>query len=221
MKNIQIIRCKVLFLPLLLLLSTALFQSPAFAQAPCPDCECPPVPIDDAQHNPTPIPWNAGDTCVDLYGDGCMYKICYAFRQTSANNFDYMVTQVCFSEGCEPADSSDILQIIHDASWFIMQSNPSNFPCPPCPGGNIEWIENQVSCWKYVILPTGGKKISMCSNHGWCLHAYKVCCNPTTGQKTFTYLRSVTTTWQCASELPGPGEQFIINCNPYGCPPIH
>jgi hypothetical protein len=194
------------------------------AQVPCPDCECPIPPVDDAQHNPTPIPWIAADTCADLYGDGCMYKICYAWRQTGPNNFDYMITQVCFSEGCEPGDSSEILQILHDASWFIMTSNPKNFPCPPCPGGIIQWTENFVTCWKYVVVttPTGAyKKIAMCNEHGWCLHAYKVCCNPTTGVKTFTHIRDVTTTWQCASELPGPGETFINNCTSEACPPIH
>lgn len=83
----------------LLCCSTLFIQLNARAQ--CPTCDCPPVPIGDAQYDTTPIPWNPGDTCVylsiDSYGDTCWVNICYAYRNTTGCcgvNYDYLVTQV-------------------------------------------------------------------------------------------------------------------------------
>jgi hypothetical protein len=211
----------LLALMLLLCCSSILISRSAQAQI-CPTCPCPLVPKDDAQYTITPIPWNAGDTCVDIEGDGCLEKICYAYRSTSPTNFDYCILQVCVDPDCVSADDSTLLR---DGSAWLMHNNPQHFPAPNCPcsgtcdqchGTTIHWNENFISCWTTCFTAQGGKYFQYCPDHGWCIDAYWVCKDPNTGQLKLCYDRSVQTTWQCNN--PPPGVPCETPCSHYGCP---
>src|SRR5205814_2277570 len=155
-----------------------------------------------------PIPWHPGDTCVDVLGDGCLEKICYAWRQTSSNNYDYCVTQIC-TDGCSGVDDSTMLD---SASHWLIKNNPRHFPtdtcsCDTCCGHNIQWNEAFVTCWTicFVHTPYGwGKQYTICPDHGWCVDAYWVCVDRRPPhERRVCYDRSVQTTWQCNNEPVG------------------
>ncbi len=169
----------------LLCCSTMLISMSVRAQ--CPPCSCPLPPVDDYNHDTTTVPWIPGDTCV--YIDGCWVKICYISRQTSSGQFDYAVDQICYWASC----ATDSATLLGDASHWLMHNNPSHFPCPTCPSTDIEWNENFITCWTYYVVydPASGDTVhvlSMCSQHGWCINGYTVCC--TNGVPTFTFLLS-------------------------------
>ncbi len=203
-----------------LLCCSAIFLSTS-VRAQCPDCDCPPPPIDDAQYDTTPIPWHAADTCVDLIGDGCLEKVCYVYRVTNpdSTNFDYCVTQVCWDPNCEGASDSTL---IDSAGNWLMQNNPQHFPTDTCVGGGcggrIQWNESWITCWTYCFTGTGGKMATVCPDHGWCIDAYWVCTDPITHLRKLCYDRSVQTTWQC--NTPPPGLPCEAPCwDPWGgCP---
>ncbi len=206
---------------MVLLCCGAIFTSTS-VRAQCPTCDCPPVPKDDAQSDSTKIKWNGADTCVDLIGDGCLEKICYIYRCTDppdSTNFDYAVTQVCWgADGCSEDDST----LIDSAGNWLMEHNPQNFPTGTCPpnggcGNQIQWNESWITCWTYCFTSTGGKMVTYCPDHGWCIDAYWVCKDPVTGLRKLCYDRSVQTTWQC--NTPPPGQCENPCWDPWGgCP---
>jgi|ERR1051325_393579 hypothetical protein len=188
----------------LLLCSSLILNSNARAQ-----CTCPPLPTDDAQHNPASPPWTGPYSTTQTI-DGCTVTICYASRMTSTTNYDYCITQICVQQPC----ATNIDQLRNDASAWLLNNNPQNYPCPTCPSRDIEWSESMASCWKTYTTVYNGDTIvvhQMCPEHGWCLTAYYVCCGgPAGAGKHFTYDRRVTTTYQCKSDE---------GCNQVDCPP--
>jgi hypothetical protein len=222
----QIVSKLAVLAALVLLCCSTIFISYS-ARAQCPTCPCPPVPIDDAQYDTTPIPWQGPyDTCVNISvddaGDSCFVTICYAARQTSVNNFDYCLLKVCWDPTvCSPDDSL----LLDSASWWLMQYNPQHFTadlcpctgdCSTCHGRDIHWSENFVTCWTICFTQQGGKYLQYCPDHGWCINAYWACQPIVGGPIKLCYDRSVQTTWQCNNQPPHlPCE---APCTKEGCP---
>ncbi|MGI0134452.1 MAG: hypothetical protein ACREBW_05795 [Candidatus Micrarchaeaceae archaeon] len=186
------------------------FLSATNARAQCPPCTCPPPPIDDYNHDTTTIPWQDSSVCVNI--DGCEVKICYIYRQTSPGQFDYGIDQICWWATC----ATDSATLLKDASHWLMNNNPSHFPCPTCPSSDIEWNENFISCWQYyfyIDLATDSvvKVLTPCPQHGWCINGYLVCCDKT--GEHFTLITQAT--------KPCPeGQQGCIDLGQTLCPAI-
>lgn len=184
-----------------------LSQTWVFAQGP--PCACPPVPTGDAQSDPTPIPWTGGNITATI--NGCTFTICYACRQTSSTNFDYMVTQMCVDSACFVNSGMSWQQALRGALNALFAQNPCQFPCPTCPDASTYWQEYQLSCWQTVIVydPITGNRTyqrTACQGTGWCIVPYTVCC--TNGVPTFTQGNPTSVNWQCQQPCT------IGNCPP-------
>jgi hypothetical protein len=202
-------------LMLLALFGLLLSSIRGYAQGSLCD-SCPPVPTDDAQHGVATPAWNGGskDYMITVNGHSCTVSICYACRQTSPTNFDYTITQFCVDSACFISFGISLDSLRTLALRAVFFDNPCGFPCPACPNADIEWQENQITCWRTIIIYnpfTGQRRIIhiACPTHGWCLNAYSVCCDAN-GVKHFTYKRSVNVSSTC-----GTGCTEITGCPPH------
>lgn len=195
---------------LILLFCCCSLATNAFAQVGLCD-SCPAAPTDDAQHTVATPPWNSGN--ISITYNGCNVTICYGCRQTSLTNFDYTITQICIDSACFASMGTTWDALRNALLREVLLNNPCNFPCPSCPNSDISWSESQMTCWKtiaiYDIFTHRTRYITFaCPAHGWCLNAYKVCCDAD-GTRHFTYYRSVST-GGCDANDP--------YCVPQSCP---
>ncbi len=188
----------------------------AWAQ-PCPACDCPSPPTDDAVNMVANPPWDSGGSyCTTL--DGCAASICWDYRCSTVGsppapcgNYDYVVTQVCINLGCFEASGDSLSGLISKATDSILTGNPHGFSCPSCPDNSSYWTENEMSCWgtTLIVNPVTGdttEQFQACGTHGWCLNQYTVCCD-SHGIKHLTFVQHQDRSYEC-----GVGCSPILSC---------
>ena len=171
-------RC-LLFLTVLGLLTLTSIRSYGQAWPACNPC---PTTIP-----PTTVAWTSGSVVVSLQlcptGPPCTVKICYCFRETSPGNQDYTVSSIMI-DGC-PGCYPNLDSVISIVFTWVRVNNPMGFKCKlPCPFNTI-WAEIVASCWSVTVV-NGITVYQPCSGLAYCNTPWTVCCDPTTGARTYT-----------------------------------
>lgn len=82
----------------------------------------------------------------------------------------------------------------------LLEANPRNFYCSPCPLVGPEWQVGWASCAKNQTNPDGSVSLIACSAYTKCIDKYNVCCDAQ-GNKIMTWVGSAAGL-ECGQEDP-------------------
>jgi len=139
--------------------------------------------------------WNTTMTFPN--GVVCDVVICYCTRIVNGVRQVY-VSGVGYGDACA-LGIDDVNSILDAATHRLLNGNPMNWPCPPCPQSVINTEVSFSTCYKLENDPIAGIVwIRPCNALGVCTQSYTVCCS-LTGVKTITLI-STSSTGSCVGE---------------------